>query len=86
MQPAAPGVAESWVNGLTPDVDLYAVSELPGPVLERAARALAAAEGQLSEGRRGGQQAMDALGRGRARRYRDGEADVAALLADEARH
>jgi hypothetical protein len=75
VQPAAPEVYESWVHGLTPDVDL-----------ERAARALAAAEGSLSERRRGVQQVMDALAGELARRYRSGEADVAALLADEGRH
>ncbi|MGR7024097.1 RsiG family protein [Geodermatophilus sp. URMC 62] len=85
VQPASPGGAESWVNGLTPDVDLSAVPELPDADLEQAARALAAAEGQLSERRRGVQQVMDALAGELARRYRNGEADVAALLADEGR-
>src|SRR3712207_6853997 len=41
-QPAAPGVAESWGNGLTPDVDLSAVPQLPHADLERAAPAPAA--------------------------------------------
>ena len=39
----------------------------------------------LSERRRGVQQVMDALAAELGRRYRDGEADVAALLADEGR-
>ncbi len=85
VQPAAPGVHESWVHGLTPDVDLSDVASLPDADLERAARALAAAEGALSERRRGVQQVMDALAAELARRYRNGEADVAALLADEGR-
>ena len=86
VQPAAPEVYESWVHGLTPDVDLSDVAGLPDADLERAARALAAAEGSLSERRRGVQQVMDALAGELARRYRSGEADVAALLADEGRH
>ncbi|MBM7806108.1 hypothetical protein JOD57_001945 [Geodermatophilus bullaregiensis] len=86
VQPASPGDYESWVNGLTPDVDLSAVPELPDADLERAARSLAAAEGSLSERRRGVQQVMDTLAGELARRYRNGEADVAALLADEGRH
>ncbi|MGY1782272.1 RsiG family protein [Geodermatophilus sp. SYSU D01036] len=86
VQPAAPEEYESWVNALTPDVDLSAVPDLDDADLERAARALAAAEGSLSERRRGVQQVMDALAGELARRYRNGEADVAALLADEGRH
>ncbi|PWW22640.1 hypothetical protein JD79_01798 [Geodermatophilus normandii] len=86
VQPAAPEVYESWVHGLTPDVDLSDVAGLPDADLERAARALAAAEGSLSERRRGVQQVMDALAGELASRYRSGEADVAALLADEGRH
>jgi hypothetical protein len=84
VQPSAPGEYESWVNGLT-DVDLSSIAELPDAELERAARALAQAEGGLSERRRGVQQVMDALAGELGRRYRDGEADVAALLADEGR-
>jgi hypothetical protein len=85
VQPSAPEEYESWVNGLTPDVDLSAIAELPDADLERAARALGAAESGLSERRRGVQQVMDALAGELGRRYRDGEADVAALLADEGR-
>ncbi|WP_029433575.1 hypothetical protein [Blastococcus sp. URHD0036] len=86
VQPAAPEEYESWVNALTPGVDLLAISELPDADLEGAARALAAAEGSLSERRRGVQQVMDGLAGELGRRYRNGEADVAALLADEGRH
>jgi hypothetical protein len=84
VQPAAPEEYESWVNGLT-DVDLSAITELSDAKLEKAARALAEAEKGLSERRRGVQQVMDALAAELGRRYRDGEADVAALLADEGR-
>ena len=45
----------------------------------------AEAEVVLSERRRGVQQVMDGLAAELGRRYRDGEADVAALLADEGR-
>ncbi|RBY80308.1 aerial mycelium formation protein [Blastococcus sp. TF02-09] len=85
VQPANPDAYESWVNGLTPGVDLSSITELTDSELERAARALAEAEVGLSERRRGVQQVMDALAAELGRRYRDGEADVAALLADEGR-
>ena len=84
VQPSAPEEYESWVNGLT-DVDLSAIQELSDAKLEKAARALAEAEKGLSERRRGVQQVMDALAGELGRRYREGEADVAALLADEGR-
>jgi hypothetical protein len=86
VQPSAPGAIESWVNGITPDVDLSALPDLPDADLEKAARALGEAERGLSERRRGVQGVMDSLAGELGRRYRDGEADVAALLADEGRH
>ena len=85
MQPANPDAYESWVNALTPGVDLSSITELTDAKLEQGARALAEAEVGLSERRRGVQQVMDALAAELGRRYRDGEADVAALLADEGR-
>lgn len=85
VQPHAPEEYESWVNSLTRGVDMSAISELADAKLEKAARALAEAEKGLSERRRGVQQVMDALAAELGRRYRDGEADVAALLADEGR-
>lgn len=86
VQPAAPEEYESWVNGLTGGIDISAISDLTDAKLERAARALAEAETGLSERRRGVQQVMDGLAAELGRRYRDGEADVAALLANEGRH
>lgn len=86
VQPHAPEEYESWVNSLTKGVDVSAISELSDAKLEKVARALAEAESGLSERRRGVQQVMDALAAELGRRYRDGEADVAALLADEGRH
>ena len=86
VQPSAPEDYESWVNSLTPGVDLSSISDLTDAKLDTAARALAAAESGLSERRRGVQQVMDGLAAELGRRYRDGEADVAALLADEGRH
>ena len=85
VQPGDPEQYEGWVNGLTPGVDLSSVGELPDEKLEKAARSLAEAEQGLSERRRGVQQVMDALAAELGRRYREGEADVAALLADEGR-
>ena len=76
---------ETWVNGLAPGVDLSDVPALPDDALEQAARALGEGERTLSERRRGVQQVMDALAAELGRRYREGEADVAALLADEGR-
>ena len=86
VQPSDPEQYETWVNGLTPGVDLSSVSDLPDATLETAARGLAEAEKGLSERRRGVQQVMDTLAGELGRRYREGEADVAALLADEGRH
>ena len=86
VQPHAPEEYETWVNALTPGIDVTAVSDLSDAKLEKAARALGEAESGLSERRRGVQQVMDALAAELGRRYRDGEADVAALLADEGRH
>jgi hypothetical protein len=86
VQPHAPEQLEHWVNGLAPGVDLSDVPGLPDDELETAARALGAGERSLSERRRGVQQVMDALAGELGRRYRDGEANVAQLLADEGRH
>ena len=85
VQPSAPEEYESWVNSLTKGVDISAIQTLTDAKLQKAARALAEAEGDLSERRRGVQQVMDGLAAELGRRYRDGEADVAALLADEGR-
>jgi hypothetical protein len=86
VQPSAPEQMEHWVNGLAPGVDLSDVPSLPDDQLESAARALGEGERSLSERRRGVQQVMDAVAGELARRYRDGLADVAQLLADESRH
>jgi hypothetical protein len=86
VQPHAPELLEHWVNGLAPGVDLSDVPGLPDDELETAARALGAGERSLSERRRGVQQVMDTLAGELGRRYRDGEANVAQLLADEGRH
>ena len=86
VQPHAPEEYESWVNSLTGSIDISAISDLTDAKLEKVARALAQAESGLSERRRGVQQVMDGLAAELGRRYRDGEADVAALLADEGRH
>ena len=85
VQPHAPEEYENWVNGLTGSIDMSDISDLSDAKLEKAARALAEAESGLSERRRGVQQVMDGLAAELGRRYRDGEADVAALLADEGR-
>ena len=86
VQPTAPEQFETWVNGLAPGVDLSDVPSLSDAELERVARALGEGERSLSERRRGVQQVMDAVAGELARRYRDGLADVAQLLADESRH
>ncbi len=85
VQPSSPEDLEHWVNSLAPGVDLSDIAELTDAQLESAARSLADGERGLSERRRGVQQVMDALAGELGRRYRDGEADVAALLADEGR-
>ena len=86
VQPHAPEEYESWVNSRTGSSDMSDIAALTDATLETAARALAEAETGLSERRRGVQQVMDGLAAELGRRYRDGEADVAALLADEGRH
>ena len=86
VQPTAPEQLEHWVTALAPGVDLSDVPSLPDDELEKAARALGEGERSLSERRRGVQQVMDALAGELGRRYRDGLADVAQLLADESRH
>ncbi len=86
VQPSSPADHEHWVNSLAPGVDLSDVGDLPDDQLETAARALAAGERGLSGRRRGVQQVMDGLAGELGRRYRDGEADVAQLLAAEGRH
>ena len=86
MQPSSPEQFETWVNGLAPGLDLSDVPALSDGELERVARALAEGERNLSDRRRGVQQVMDAVAGELARRYREGLADVAQLLADESRH
>jgi hypothetical protein len=86
VQPTSPEQFETWVNGLAPGVDLSDVPSLPDDRLEQVARALGEGERTLSERRRGVQQVMDAVAGELARRYREGLADVAQLLADESRH
>jgi anti-sigma-K factor RsiG len=86
VQPTSPEQFETWVNGLAPGVDLSDVPSLPDDGLEQAARSLGEGERSLSERRRGVQQVMDAVAGELARRYREGLADVAQLLADESRH
>lgn len=86
VQPSAPEQLEHWVTALAPADDLSDVQALPDERLERAARALGDGERGLSERRRGVQQVMDALAGELGRRYRDGSANVAQLLAEESRH
>jgi hypothetical protein len=86
VQPTSPEQFETWVNGLAPGVDLSDVAALPDDALEQAARSLGAGERSLSDRRRGVQHVMDTVAGELARRYREGLADVAQLLADESRH
>ncbi|GAB4080655.1 aerial mycelium formation protein [Modestobacter muralis] len=86
VQPTAPEQFETWVNSLAPGADLTDVPSMPDDLLEQTARSLAAGERTLSERRRGVQAVMDAVAGELARRYREGLADVAQLLADESRH
>ncbi|QXG77414.1 aerial mycelium formation protein [Modestobacter sp. L9-4] len=86
VQPTSPEQFETWVNSLAPGADLTDVPSMPDDRLEQTARSLAAGERSLSERRRGVQTVMDAVAGELARRYREGLADVAQLLADESRH
>jgi hypothetical protein len=72
-------------DGLTPDDDRRRSPELPGRRPRAGRRSLAAARASLSERRRGVQQVMDTLAASCPAGTATGEADVAALLADEGR-
>src|SRR5439155_27045422 len=51
VHPYAPQEYESWVNSLTKGVDISSIADLSDAKLEKAARALAEAEADLSERR-----------------------------------
>lgn len=69
-----------YVERLVADVELSDVSSRTDDDLEQALQLLAAEEKVVSGRRRQVQEVMDACSAEMTRRYRDGEADVAALL------
>jgi hypothetical protein len=81
-----PGRVDShrrYVESLVADVDLSDVSARTPDELAHAMRTLSEEEQSISTKRRSVQQVMDACTAEITRRYRDGEADVSALLGEQ---
>ena len=84
--PAAPAsyeVALRELESLVADVDLTDTTARTDAELNEVLEILSAEERTVSDKRRKVQEVMDALSAEVTRRYRDGEADVAALLPEE---
>ena len=82
LQPTRADEHRRAVERLVADVDLSDVSARTDEELRRAIEVLRAEEGTLSTKRRSVQEVMDACSAEITRRYRDGEADVGALLGE----
>ena len=83
VEPSRADSHRRYVESLVADVDLSDVSARASDDLAHAMRTLSEEEHKLSAKRRAVQQVMDACSAEITRRYRDGEADVAALLSDQ---
>jgi len=83
VEPSRVDAHQRYVEALVADVDLSDTTARSDEELQRALEVLVAEEKTLSGKRRQVQTVMDALSAEITRRYRDGEADVAALLPDE---
>lgn len=82
LEPSQVDSRRRHVETLVADVDLSDVSARSEEDLERSLQLLAEQEQLLSEKRREVQTVMDACSAEITRRYREGEADVATLLAE----
>jgi hypothetical protein len=80
LEPSRAADHRRYVEQLVHDADLSDVPERTDDELTRALELLATEEGKLSEKRRAVQTVMDACSAEITRRYREGEADVSALL------
>ncbi len=84
VEPSRADSHRRYLEALVADVGLSDVSARTSDELAHALRTLSDEERGLSGKRRQVQQVMDACGAEITRRYRDGEADVSALLGDSA--
>ncbi|MCU1693608.1 MAG: AmfC protein [Frankiales bacterium] len=82
LEPSRVDSHRRYVEALVADVDLSDVSARTPDDLAHAMRVLSEEEQKLSAKRRDVQQVMDACSAEITRRYRDGEADVSALLSE----
>ncbi len=82
VEPSRVDSHRRYVESLVADVDLSDVSARTPDDLAHAMRVLSEEEQKLSSKRRDVQQVMDACSAEITRRYRDGEADVSALLSE----
>jgi hypothetical protein len=83
VEPTRVDAHQRYVEALVADVDLSDTSARTDEELQSAMEVLQAEEASVSAKRRRVQEVMDALSAEVTRRYRDGEADVAALLPEE---
>ena len=83
VEPSRVDAHQRYVEALVADVDLSDTTARTDEELQRALEVLSAEEEVVSGKRRQVQVVMDALSAEVTRRYRDGEADVAALLPTE---
>ena len=87
VQPHAPEEYESWVNGLTGSIDMSDdLRPAPTPSWRRPPARWPRPRAGCPSAAAACSRSWTALAAELGRRYRDGEADVAALLADEGRH
>lgn len=84
VEPSRADAHRRHVEALIADVDLSNPSAHDDASLQRVLEVLEAEEHQVSEKRREVQKVMDALTAEITRRYREGDADVSALLPSEA--
>jgi hypothetical protein len=83
VEPSRVDAHQRYVERLVADVDLADTSARTEEELQSALDVLTAEESALSGKRKRVQEVMDALSAEVTRRYRDGEADVSALLPEE---
>lgn len=83
VEPSRADSHRRYVEALVADVDLSDVTARSTDQLAHAMRTLSAEEQEVSGKRRSVQAVMDTCSAEITRRYRDGEADVAALLSEQ---
>ena len=83
VEPTRVDVHQRYVESLVADVDLTDTTARTDEELQNALEVFEREERTVSDKRRKVQEVMDALSAEVTRRYRDGEADVSALLPEE---